>query len=158
MVGFSEYIWTTAMCSNRVSLHAHAYLLSLSSQVAVEREQWEARMRQRVAEDRERHLAKEASKLSKLRDAEIDKTIHSLQTENVLFEKRCAAAYDSVLAQLRADFEAEKREVLRVRGPQNHICFRLDRPLSCVPVFRCLLSDIELPDARHFTEATELQH
>lgn len=92
-------------------------------------------MRQRVAEDRERHLAKEAAKLSKLRDAEIDKTIHSLQTENVLFEKRCAAAYESVLAQLRADFEAEKREVLRVRGAHNHTCFDLTDRSLCARLY-----------------------
>lgn len=47
----------------------------------MEREEWEARMRQRVVQDQETHVEKERVRLARHRDAEIEKTIHTLQSE-----------------------------------------------------------------------------
>jgi hypothetical protein len=49
-----------------------------------------------------------------MRDAEIEKTIHTLQTENVVFEKKCSAAFQAVTREHTDAFLAEQQRITRV--------------------------------------------
>ena len=71
-------------------------------------------MRQRVIEDREVHLEKERLRLGRMRDAEIEKTIHTMQTENLLFEKRCGKTFEERMSRAKVQLEEEKKALQEV--------------------------------------------
>lgn len=72
-------------------------------------------MRGKVEEDRELHLEKERIRLGRMRDAEIEKTIHVLQTENLLFEKKCSKRFEEGLIRAKVELEEKKNIIQKVR-------------------------------------------
>lgn len=79
-----------------------------------DQEEWEVHMRQKVADDQEMYLEKERLRLGRMRDAEIEKTIHLLQTENLVFEKKCRKDFDERMVKAKVELEEVKMTVQKV--------------------------------------------
>lgn len=71
-------------------------------------------MHQKVMDDQEVYLEKERLRLGRMRDAEIEKTIHVLQTENLVFEKKCSKNFDERMIKAKVELEDAKMMVQRV--------------------------------------------
>jgi len=79
-----------------------------------ERDGWESQMRKKIEEERETHTQREKARLARMRDAEIEKSIHTLQTENVVFEKKAQIVLQGKIERLKLEFEQEKEDLIKV--------------------------------------------
>ncbi len=84
-------------------------------QATCEREQWEEEMRKTILGERELHTEKERLKLTKMRDAEIEKSINILNQDTALFIKRTKTNTERAIQDSSRDLEEQRRQILAVR-------------------------------------------